>query len=279
MRRNISVEELKAALEKSGLPFGSSFDMKQAKLGARDAISSQVGDFGAGEKRKGLMAQLDQIAQMDKRLSGVYSDPTSNLYIENAAAREGAIYGRRGTDMAQVNDTNQSINDSLQQRDETINQTESLYDDLISAQGQLEAEEKRLTTQTKKKQTEVQKKSNTVKTESGNDFELSKQQARQARNAKVNLKDAKAVSEFFNKSTPAFRNYMEDEGIDGKIKNENLSAREIKELRMRWEKVNSDDKAKKAAETAAKKKQASSKTVKSDDFVTALQEYAKRNKK
>ena len=257
---NVSFDELTKALQGSGLPMDNAFNMRQAQVGARDKIGSQFGDRGAGDMNKGIMAQLDQIAQMDRKLAGVYSDPTSNLYIENAAAREGAIYGHQQTGYKQVGALADEQQNRLKQVDNDITEAERLYGDLTTAQAQAEAEEKRQVTQTKKKQTEAQKKATTVKTESGGDFELSKQQARQARNAKVNLKDAKAVSEFFNRSTPQFRQYMEDEGIDGKIKGDNLTAKQIKEARQKWEKEKSDASAKKSAETAAKKKAATSKS-------------------
>lgn len=241
-------------MERSGLPFGNSFDMKQAQVGARGAIAPNVGDHGAGGFNKGILAQLDQIAQMDKKLSSTYSDPTSNLYIENPMAREGAIYGHRNTGMGEVNSLAGKRDNALQERDSEIKQAESLYNDLTTAQAQVEAEQKKQETQTKKLQTAATKKANTVKSGNGTDFELSKADARQARNAKVNLKDAKAVSEFFNKSSEPFRKYMEDEGIDGNIKSNNLSAKEIKEARAKWEKGTKEYKAKQAADTAAKKK-------------------------
>lgn len=257
---NISLEELQKTLEKSGLPFGSSFDMKQAQVGAGQAIRGNVGDHGAGGFNKGIMAQLDQIAQMDRKLAGTYSDPTSQLYIENPIAREGAIYGHRGTGFKQVGALAESRDDALQAQEDEAREAERLYSDLTSAQAQVEAEQKRITAQTKKKQNEAKKKANTVKTESGGDFELSKQQVRQARNAKVDLKDPKAVSEFFNKSPAAFRNYMEDEGIDGKIKADNLTAKQIKEMKMKWEGEVKKKQVKTAVEKSNIKKKETSKS-------------------
>lgn len=251
---HISFEELTKTLQNAGLPMDSAFNMRQAKPMAREAISGQIGDKGAGDFGKGIMAQLEQIHQMDQKLAGVYSDPTSNLYIENAAAREGAIYGHRDTGFSQISSLADERNNRLQERDDEIETAESLYGDLTTAQAQLESEEKRLVSQTKKATTEAEKNSRIVKDESGETaFELTKQQARQARNAKINLKDAKAVSEFFNRSTPEFRKYMEDEGLDGKIKGENLTAKQIAELRKKWEGQKQTDSVKKAVSKANEK--------------------------
>lgn len=253
-RSNISYEELTKTLQSAGLPMDTAFNMRQARPMARDAISGQVGDKGAGDLSKGIMSQIDQIAQMDKKLAGVYSDPTSNLYIENAAAREGAIYGHRNTGMRQVESLANERDNRLQAREDEISAAESLYGDLTTAQAQVEQEEKQLQTQTKKATTEAEKSSRIVKDETGETaFELTKAEARTARNAKVNLQDAKAVSEFFNRSTPAFRNWLEDLGLQGKVKGNNLTAKQIAEYRKQWEKLTQSESVKKSVEKSKEK--------------------------
>jgi hypothetical protein len=246
---NISLQELQGVLEKTGLPMGNSFQMGQSKIGARGAIAQQFPQRSGGVRNK-IMAQLDSIAKMDQKLSGVYGDPTSSLYIENPMARDSASNIHRGAmfdDVSRLSDTADELD---KQRENDIDEVERTYNELTTAEKALEAEERRVETQTKKNKTEAEKQSRVVKTKDGAAFELTKQEARQARNSKVNLNDAKAVSEWKNKSTPEFRKWLEDEGIDGKIKG-NLDAKKIKDLRGKWEK----DKTKKEVTKSNEKKQ------------------------
>lgn len=87
---NVSFQELTDVLQKSGLPFGNSEEMDKASLYAEDQIRGQIpmADFGGEGIKQARMQQIAQIAQMDQKLAGVFSDPSSDLYIERASSRE-----------------------------------------------------------------------------------------------------------------------------------------------------------------------------------------------
>lgn len=143
-KSNISLQELQTVLEKSGLPMGDSFAMRQAKPGLRQQIAGGFGPSGSDQTRKRIMAQLDQIAQMDQKLGGVYGDPTSKLFIENPMAREQATYGHRGTGFQEVSRLGNVAEAQDAQREADITEAEQTYNELATAQAALEAEEKRL---------------------------------------------------------------------------------------------------------------------------------------
>lgn len=250
---NISIEELQNTLMKSGLPFGNSMAMNQARPGLRQQISGAVGDRGANAARQKFHQQLAQIAQMDQKLAGVYGDPSSKLYIENPMSREQAIYSPRDTLMKGVDQTINEVDTAEKARENEISEAEQLYKELEAAQRDIEQEEEKVKRETKKAGTAAKKaatvKATTVKDKKGNTvFELSKQQARQVKNSKINSQDAKAISEFMNNSPAEFRKYLEDQGINGKIKGQ-LTANEIKTIRTKWEKEQAKAKEKKKAET------------------------------
>jgi len=96
---NVSVEELLSTLQKSNLPMDSGLNMQNALPGAEQAIGGTI--RGSDTIRKDMlgkhMAQLEQVAQMDAKLAGVYGDPSSNLYIENPLAREKVKMGASTT--------------------------------------------------------------------------------------------------------------------------------------------------------------------------------------
>lgn len=257
VKSNISLEELQSVLQKSGLPGGSSFEMGQAKLGSRQAIASQIPNRSGGT-RKRIMDQLAQVAAMDQKLGGVYGDPTSPMFIENPVSRDRASHMAGDTGYKEASRLGDQADAEDAQREADISEAESTYSQLTSAQKALEGEQKRLETEGKKQVTEATKKAGTIKNVKGETvFELSKEQTRQARNAKVDLKDAKAVSEFVNKSPAAFRNYLEDEGIDGRIKS-SLTAKKIAEMRTKWEKEQTKSKASKSATQSKATKDAKS---------------------
>lgn len=73
-------------------------DLPQPAMGAVDQqalYNERLADPAIERKRQEYMAKIDQIASMDKKLAGVYGDPSSQLYIENPMARESAIQGAR----------------------------------------------------------------------------------------------------------------------------------------------------------------------------------------
>lgn len=144
-RGGVSMEELLSVLKKTGLPLDDSTAMGQAAMGGRDAIRTAVGGGQVDAMKQQYLQKIQQIAQMDQKLSGVYADPSSPLYIENAARRESAIYGRRSTENKQLGDKAQDISEEQKRLEQETDDALTLY--------------KQLTSETKKEEVRIEKES------------------------------------------------------------------------------------------------------------------------
>lgn len=262
-RSNIGIDELQKMLEKSGLPMGDSFAMRQGQVGAQQALQGTGGDHGAGGAMQSYKAKLAQIAQMDQKLAGVYGDPTSPLYIEHAGARDNAASSARGTGMSELSSIEQRRQAALSQHDADESEAVQLYGQLENAQRELEAEQKRLTKEAEKEAKKAGKGTGkSTGTGKGNITtvfgKLTAGEKRLANQVGIDTSDTAALSEFFNKSPSGFQKYLADEALDGKVKQEGWNAKQIKEQRKKYEQIIAKDKEAKAA---AKKKTTGSKTT------------------
>lgn len=120
---NISTQELLDALQKSGAPFGNSAQMRQAAPFLGDTLSqnayaanTQIPKYqqAYNADQGKYKSQIDQIAQMDQKLRGIYGNPTSNMYIANPAAQERAVTGHQTTDYTAAHGISQDANAQLQ---------------------------------------------------------------------------------------------------------------------------------------------------------------------
>lgn len=142
---NVSIKTLTDVLEKSGLPFDSAVNMQNTAPLSRDVIASQVSlpDFGGDELKTNFRAQLDRIAQMDKKLSSLYGDPSSSLFIENPLARERlkstpATTGYKvSSNIAQTYQTRKVA--AEKEQEQIIDEAVSLYSKLATLQAKEEA--------------------------------------------------------------------------------------------------------------------------------------------
>lgn len=152
---NFSVQELNDVLSKSNLPFGDSAQMQQAQPFARQQLGQQVmgQDTQLPQISQDYKTKLDAIAQMDKKLSGVYGDPTSQLYIENPMAREQAIYAPRSTGQRELSRIDSMFQGRQKELDQTVNEAFNVYKQLTTLQSREEARAKKLAKGGKKKTT------------------------------------------------------------------------------------------------------------------------------
>lgn len=146
MAVKVGIDELMKSLQKAGVPFGNSAAMQGAQPGLGQAIQGQVygQDTQLPELRSNYMSQLDQIHQMDKKLAGVYGDPSSQLYIENPMNRERVISGASNTGYKAVSGVNSRIKQRKSELDQTVTQALSYYKELTTLQAREEARAEKL---------------------------------------------------------------------------------------------------------------------------------------
>ena len=275
-RSNIGIDELQKMLEKSGLPMGDSFVMRQGQVGAQQALQGTGGDHGAGGAMQSYKAKLAQIAQMDQKLAGVYGDPTSPLYIEHAGARDNAASSARGTGMSELSSIEQRRQAALSQQDADESEAVQLYGQLENAQRELEAEQKRLTKEAEKAAKKAGKGTGTGKGNITTVFgKLTAGEKRLANQVGIDTSDTAALSEFFNKSPSGFQKYLADEALDGKVKQEGWNAKQIKEQRKKYEQIIAKDKEAKAAA----KKKTTTKSGGDESMESLMKQYAEVKKK
>lgn len=121
-------------------------DLPQPVMGAQTQqalYNERLADPAIEKKRQEYMARIDQIAQMDKKLAGVYSDPSSQLYLENPMARENIIQGARPVTQGYAQQGLQEVKQEQQAGIEDVQNTLQLLQ-----QGQ--AEKERLDKESKK---------------------------------------------------------------------------------------------------------------------------------
>lgn len=152
MATGITIDDLIKTMEKAGIPlntmtpnntFKNQSDRMAASRGqVAGAFAGQAPTPPHVEKyKKDYMAKIAKIAEMDQKLAGVYSNPSSNLYIEHAGQRDNAIYGARpameGDAQTPINEYNQDVgvyNNQLGEFDQKVKEAESYYDSLIAEQ-------------------------------------------------------------------------------------------------------------------------------------------------
>jgi len=148
---NIGLDDIRNILEKSGVPFGDSDIMSQALPFVRGQIEGATPQNTAGSDamKQQYMQQIDKIASMDQKLSQVYGDPNSKLYLEHPLDRERAkspalnILGKSSDIFAER--VNRQINTESQEFDQTVDLALDIYEDLIREQASIEKEEGKAT--------------------------------------------------------------------------------------------------------------------------------------
>lgn len=133
---HIGLSDIESALRNSGLPLGSADEMRNAAPAAGSVLEGSIP--GSGVPDMGYKAKLDQIAAMDQKLSKLYSDPTSSMYIENPMNREQLVSGassqgyREAGDIAQQRQ--QAAREEEQKRNDLIAESEQYYKALVAIQ-------------------------------------------------------------------------------------------------------------------------------------------------
>lgn len=249
---NLSLDEIRAVLDKSGVGGGTSFNMSQNKLGAGSAIRNTI--YGQSQpildnNRKAYTDQLDKIAAMDAKLASVYGDPTSPLYILNASKRQSAISGASKVGYSAATDTAKMYQDKKQQLEDSIKQTMSVYDELTQL---TKAQEAETTKQQKAQETASKKQKATVKTKTGEEITLTASQQKSYSEAGIdaNNPELRAV---WNNTTPAFKKWFTEQRAKNKIKDKVITPKELGYYRTQY----AEQKAKEKAKTSAAKKKAS----------------------
>ena len=197
---NFSIQELTDVLQKSGLPFGGSAQMQQAAPFAADPVRQTVmssPDNNLPQISSSYKSQLDALAQMDKKLAGVYGDPNSPMYIEHAGRRDSAVYGHRATDQQAVNNIKQTYKDTQKGLESKATDALSLYTKLTTLQSREEARAKKLAKGSGKK-------SNSQKVQDSID------RANEAKSQKMSmagLQDSDTIAAFDNIKEAGFRSW------------------------------------------------------------------------
>lgn len=139
---NISLSELKGVIEKSGLQGGDYNNMKQGLSEAKYKIANTV--YGQDTQTSSLkdeyMSKLAKVAQIDQKLSKLYSDPSSKLYIERASSRDNAKFGAINVEQQGLKDTATQIDNRQKELEDIIKEATALYQDQISEQNLKENE-------------------------------------------------------------------------------------------------------------------------------------------
>lgn len=140
MATGITLEDLQSTLQKAGIPLNTMSaeptykKHSQLMTASRGQIPGAFAMPNADKYRQDYMAKIAKIAEMDQKLAGVYGDPNSNLFIEHAGQREGAIYGARPVTEAQTQGPIDAHNQALAEREQKISEAQKYYDALIEAQ-------------------------------------------------------------------------------------------------------------------------------------------------
>jgi hypothetical protein len=138
----IAIQDLLSALTKAGAnPQGSALDMSRAIPGLKQNLQNtiQSQDPVIPGLRDSYHAQLDQLAQMDQKLAGVYGDPKSSLYIEHAGARDKAIGGARDPGYKAASNIASNAKSRQSEIDNEVSQAVQLFQQLASVQTKEEA--------------------------------------------------------------------------------------------------------------------------------------------
>lgn len=235
VRGSVSLDELQGLIQKTQ----GKAEEAQGAYGAAGAQSFRL--------KNQRSQQLAQIAAMDQKLQGVYSDPSSKLYIEHAGSRENAAYGHRGALTNAVEGMDRQANQYDNEAERKRKEAEGLYADLDDLYKSLKDEQTKAT----KKTGTTSKGTGTVSPSFG---KLTAAEKRIAHQVGLDLSDTNALSEMFNKSPQAFSEFLADEVIDEKQPYGAWDARTIKQLRQAWEKQTQTAQVKKAIGKSEEKK-------------------------
>jgi len=128
---NSTLTELRQALERSGLPLNNVSAMQDVMPSVKNRLfqSSRQNDPYIQKKRDEYMNKISQIAEMDKRLAGVYSNPSSDLYIENPMSRESILSGAENYGYRSA----QPLLSEISQRESEIENEASMASSLYSS--------------------------------------------------------------------------------------------------------------------------------------------------
>lgn len=142
---SFSIDELLGVLQKSGLPFGSGEEMKKASPFAKYPVQEQVfsQDHQIEGIKKGYMDKLAKVAQMDQKLAGVYSNPNSNMFIENPIAREKLRIGAENVGYKEAGDIIQRVPERTKELNDQADQALDVYKELVKEQVATEKELKK----------------------------------------------------------------------------------------------------------------------------------------
>lgn len=142
----VALSDLMGVLQRSGAKFGDSSAMTAMLPNLKDAISSQVpANQALAQKKQQYRQQLDRIAQMDQKLSGAYSKPESNLYIENPMSRERLLSGASNVGYKALSDVGSEVKQASSDIDKQTNEALSLYKELAREQSKAEKAKKKET--------------------------------------------------------------------------------------------------------------------------------------
>lgn len=162
-RSGVSISELTDVLKKSGLPFGDSEMMGQIAPFAKESIQQEVGSRETiiPERKKAYLDKIAKIAEMDKRLAGVYGDPSSKLFIENPMDRENALTGAEDVGFKELVGIERKIEERKQTVDDIVDEALGLYKSLTTLQKQgekvVKGKKSTATKATTKEQKEIEK--------------------------------------------------------------------------------------------------------------------------
>jgi len=141
MAIKVGAQDLMASLQKAGVPFGNAQAMQQATPGLASNIQTDLyaNDPALQAMRNTFQSQLAQVAEMDKKLSSVYSDPNSPLFTNNIYAREKIVSGAHGTNSNAVRSISSMGRSRKSELDQQANEAVTLYRQLTAMQNKEEA--------------------------------------------------------------------------------------------------------------------------------------------
>lgn len=133
---NISYSELTSALEKAGLPMSGKKDMQASLPYAKGAVQGAVygQDTQLPQYNEEYKAKLAKLAEMDRKLAPMYSDPSSSMYIERASTRDSLLGGAENVGLQDLESTGQKMLGRQKELDQQTQDALTLFRDLIGMQ-------------------------------------------------------------------------------------------------------------------------------------------------
>ena len=131
---NIGITELKGVLQRAGIPIPTFDPEKLSSIERENAITGQIQREQSPiveKAKKDYMRQIDQIAQMDQRLAGVYNNPASQLYIEHPLQVENIRSGAANIGYGAANALGQRIGRAQESIDQNAQDIVSFYNSIL----------------------------------------------------------------------------------------------------------------------------------------------------